>query len=136
MRGNSAILKCSIPSFVADFVHVVAWIDEDDNEIVTSNDFTGGKNPLNCLSIRIHPFDPWMKFPLLLFTFFIYGLLLYFKAVIQYYEVEADNEYVIRGNAAIMKCKIPSYISDFVSVDMWSDTDNNTFYPNATEGGH
>lgn len=43
MRGNSAILKCSIPSFVADFVHVVAWIDEDDNEIVTSNDFTGGK---------------------------------------------------------------------------------------------
>ena len=58
MRGNSAILKCSIPSFVADFVHVVAWIDEDDNEIVTSNDFTGGKNPLNCLSIRIHPFDP------------------------------------------------------------------------------
>lgn len=42
MRGNSAILKCSIPSFVADFVHVVAWIDEDDNEIVTSNDFSGG----------------------------------------------------------------------------------------------
>lgn len=35
-----------------------------------------------------------------------------------------------------MKCKIPSYISDFVSVDMWSDTDNNTFYPNATEGGY
>lgn len=60
---------------------------------------------------------------------------LFFQAVIQYYEVEADNEYVIRGNAAIMKCKIPSYISDFVSVDMWSDTDNNTFYPNATEGG-
>lgn len=43
MRGNSAILKCSIPSFVADFVHVVAWIDEDDHEIVTSNDFNGGK---------------------------------------------------------------------------------------------
>lgn len=53
-------------------------------------------------------------------------------AVIQYYEVEADNEYVIRGNAAIMKCKIPSYISDFVSVDMWRDTDNNTFYSNAS----
>ena len=76
------------------------------------------------------------EIPIIIIYIFIYGLLLYFKAVIQYYEVEADNEYVIRGNAAIMKCKIPSYISDFVSVDMWSDTDNNTFYPNATEGGH
>lgn len=52
------------------------------------------------------------------------------SAVIQYYEVEADNEYVIRGNSAIMKCKIPSYLSDFITVDMWRDTDNNTFYPN------
>lgn len=33
-----------------------------------------------------------------------------------------------------MKCKIPSYISDFVSVDMWQDTDNFTYYPNNTEG--
>lgn len=64
-------------------------------------------------------------------------ILFTFKAVIQYYEVEADNEYVIRGNAAIMKCKIPSYISDFVSVDMWRDTDNNTFNFNGSrdEGG-
>lgn len=33
-----------------------------------------------------------------------------------------------------MKCKIPSYISDFVTVDMWRDTENNTFFHNATEG--
>lgn len=33
-----------------------------------------------------------------------------------------------------MKCKIPSYISDFIMVDMWRDTDNFTYYPNATEG--
>ena len=45
MRGNAAILKCSIPSFVADFVYVVAWIDSDGDEYVPSNDknFTGGK---------------------------------------------------------------------------------------------
>jgi len=42
MRGNSAIMKCSIPSFVADFVHVVAWIDEDGEEISASNDYSGG----------------------------------------------------------------------------------------------
>lgn len=48
--------------------------------------------------------------------------------------MEADNEYVIRGNSAVMKCKIPSYISDFVTVDMWRDTDNNSYFSNSTEG--
>jgi hypothetical protein len=43
MRGNAAILKCSIPSFVADFVHVVAWVDEDETEIVATEDFTSSK---------------------------------------------------------------------------------------------
>lgn len=45
MRGNSAILKCSIPSFVADFVYVVAWVDNDGQEFLppTEENFTGGK---------------------------------------------------------------------------------------------
>ncbi|XP_070503177.1 cell adhesion molecule Dscam1 isoform X23 [Chironomus tepperi] len=32
MRGNSAIMKCLIPSFVGDFVYVDAWIDENGSE--------------------------------------------------------------------------------------------------------
>jgi hypothetical protein len=43
MRGNSAIIKCLIPSFVADFVQVVAWINEDKEEIIPAKDFSGGK---------------------------------------------------------------------------------------------
>ncbi|XP_049290912.1 Down syndrome cell adhesion molecule-like protein Dscam2 isoform X19 [Anopheles funestus] len=41
IRGNSAILKCSIPSFVSDFVRVEAWIDEDNNELVPSENYDG-----------------------------------------------------------------------------------------------
>lgn len=42
----------------------------------------------------------------------------------QSYITEAENEYVIRGNSAIVKCKIPSFVADFVSVDAWiSDSD-------------
>lgn len=26
LRGNTAIVKCTIPSFVADYVHVVEWV--------------------------------------------------------------------------------------------------------------
>lgn len=47
--------------------------------------------------------------------------------VAQSYEVEADNEYVIRGNSAIMKCEIPSFVSDFVVVENWQDSQGNTY---------
>jgi hypothetical protein len=33
MAGNAALLKCSIPSFVADFLHVVGWIDSEGVEL-------------------------------------------------------------------------------------------------------
>lgn len=39
IRGNTVVLKCSIPSFVADFVHVEAWIDEDGKLLNYSNNF-------------------------------------------------------------------------------------------------
>lgn len=55
--------------------------------------------------------------------------------VIQSYEAEADNEYVIRGNSAIMKCEIPSFVADFVAVDLWFDTEGNEYYPGDTNNG-
>lgn len=54
--------------------------------------------------------------------------------VSQPFEAEADNEYVIRGNAAIMKCEVPSFVSDFVYVEMWMDSDGGTYYPGHNEG--
>ena len=47
MRGNSAIIKCLIPSFVADFVHVTAWLNEDDEEILPQKNYDGGKESSN-----------------------------------------------------------------------------------------
>jgi hypothetical protein len=32
LKGNSAILKCHIPSFVSDFVVIDAWIDEESGD--------------------------------------------------------------------------------------------------------
>ena len=47
MRGNAAIIKCLIPSFVADFVQVVAWISEDGEEFLSGTDMSDGKNGVN-----------------------------------------------------------------------------------------
>nr|XP_034174407.1 Down syndrome cell adhesion molecule-like protein Dscam2 isoform X26 [Osmia lignaria] len=50
------------------------------------------------------------------------------RAVVsQFFVTEAENEYVIRANSAIMKCKIPSFVSEFVHVDQWV-ADDGTVY--------
>lgn len=62
--------------------------------------------------------------------------LFFYSVVIQSYEAEADNEYIIRGNSAIMKCEIPSFVADFVYVDSWEDSDENTYlYNNMSRSG-
>lgn len=33
LLGNSVVLKCLVPSFVADFVQVLGWVDVDGNNI-------------------------------------------------------------------------------------------------------
>lgn len=50
-----------------------------------------------------------------------------FAVVSQYYLSEAENEYVIRGNSVILKCKIPSFVADFVSIEAWLDEEGNEF---------
>lgn len=32
LRGNSAIMKCHIPSFVTDFVFVSSWVESEPGE--------------------------------------------------------------------------------------------------------
>uniref|UniRef100_A0A182YKL4 Ig-like domain-containing protein n=1 Tax=Anopheles stephensi TaxID=30069 RepID=A0A182YKL4_ANOST len=149
IRGNSAILKCKVPSFIGDFVFVEAWIDNDGNEYHT------GEQDYGCIVnqyyvteaeneyiIRGNSAILKCKIPSFIGDFVSIDAWIddsgeeYNQAtnsdqlvVIQSYEAEADNEYVIRGNSAIMKCEIPSFVSDFVIVDLWSDSDGNEFYP-------
>lgn len=41
------------------------------------------------------------------------------SVVSQAYDVKFWEEYVLRGNAAILKCQIPSFVSEYVSVNSW-----------------
>ena len=41
----------------------------------------------------------------------------------QDYESEASNEYIVRGNSALIKCKVPSYVTDLVDVIAWVDSE-------------
>ena len=49
-----------------------------------------------------------------------------FSSVVnQNYMTEATNEYVIMGNSALMRCVIPSFVSDFISLQSWQDEKGN-----------
>ncbi|XP_051153581.1 cell adhesion molecule Dscam2 isoform X8 [Leptopilina boulardi] len=52
--------------------------------------------------------------------------------VTQVYQPEIMTEYVIRGNSAILKCSIPSYIAEFVTVDAWIRDDGETYVQHLT----
>ena len=50
-----------------------------------------------------------------------------FLAVNQGYQTEASNEYVILGNFAVMKCVIPSFVTDLVNVVGWQNNQGDVY---------
>ena len=54
--------------------------------------------------------------------------------ILQGYQTEISNEHVILGNDAILKCSLPSFVSDFVSVHAWVDNEANSYEINTSIG--
>lgn len=57
-----------------------------------------------------------------------------FSVVNQYYEAQVYDVFVIKGNAAVFKCQIPSFVSDHVEIVAWQDTDGAKYSPQAHYG--
>jgi len=47
----------------------------------------------------------------------------YLTVVVQDYEIYVSHSHVIKGNDALFKCDIPSFVSDMVTVFSWEDND-------------
>lgn len=59
-----------------------------------------------------------------------YSLLIQFCLVIlvlsvvqQVYQIRVNDEFILNGNAAIMKCLVPSFLQDFITIDSWEIDD-------------
>ncbi len=59
-----------------------------------------------------------------LFFMYLYDQTLLSTVVIQPYETDVGKEYVILGNDALMKCQIPSFVADSVSVFSWTSSED------------
>ena len=58
----------------------------------------------------------------------------YFSAVTQAYQTDAHSVYVIVGNSALIKCEIPSFVADFVSVYSWIDNEKTEYFEELNNG--
>ena len=105
LKGNNAVMKCIIPSFVADFVTVDSWIADDGTAYFPGSDFG---------NFYFH-FDAILVVP-------------------QQYRSNVNEEAVLKGNNAILKCLIPSFVADFVTVDSWIADDGTAYFSGSDFG--
>ncbi|KRF79698.1 dscam, isoform H [Drosophila virilis] len=55
--------------------------------------------------------------------------------VAQYYEADVNKEHVIRGNSAVIKCLIPSFVADFVEAVSWHTDQEENYFPGTEYDG-
>lgn len=51
------------------------------------------------------------------------------------YDIQVHDEYVIVGNTAVLKCKIPNYVAEYVMVTSWVQDETINIYPNTDRDG-
>ena len=57
-----------------------------------------------------------------------------FSVIVQNYETGVGYEDVLLGNDVIFKCKIPSFVDDYVHIINWVDNDGVDHYPRIEKG--
>lgn len=60
--------------------------------------------------------------------------LFHFAVVKQKYEVQVYDEYVISGNTAVLRCQVPSYVTEYIMVTSWIQDGIINIYPNTDTG--
>ncbi|EDW31485.1 GL10941 [Drosophila persimilis] len=135
IRGNAAVIKCLIPSFVADFVEVVSWHADEEESYFPGTEYVVSQHYEEDIhkAFVIRGNSAILKCDIPSFVADFVNVISWHSdqqenfypdteyVVSQFYITEAENEYVIRGNAAVVKCKIPSFVADFVQVEAWVD---------------
>lgn len=107
---------------MADFVEVVSWHTDQDETFTPNTSYGSSCSSTTTLINKFLPF----------FLSFITHT--HPSAVVQYYDIDIPKEFAIRGNAAIMKCQIPSFVTDFVNVISWHTDQDETFTPGTNTG--
>lgn len=140
IRGNSAVMKCEVPSFVSDFVTVENWQDSQGNTFLPGTDYGNSRGCLFNLIffVSVSLFHFLLIYISIQFNFYQFYPSFLSAVVQQFYQSHVVDEFVLRGNTAILKCLVPSFVTDFVMVDAWVADDGKIFnhQSNVTDTGN
>lgn len=123
MRGNTAIFKCNLPSFVSDHVDLLEWISTENTTYKHGDDEQGATTCFVTISPASRQlFSPFVTAsrPFVVSK----SIFLMFLVVSHHYSVNVMDEHVLKGNTGIFQCHIPSFVSDFVTIDAWIDDED------------
>lgn len=81
------------------------------------------KNGQLIISPVPYPLNP---LPIVSEAFYHFKLRIYFAVVSQAFTVNLMEESVLRGNAAILKCHISTFVTEYVSVSSWIVSEGDT----------
>ncbi|RXG70174.1 hypothetical protein Avbf_00022 [Armadillidium vulgare] len=115
IKGNSALLKCNIPSFVADFVQVSSWVTDKGHTFLPSDNYGLLKCEIPSFVADFVSVQSWVD-----------------SEGKVYYPSDENfvlDESVLKGNSALFKCVIPSFVADFVEVKSWVDHEGQIYMP-------
>lgn len=56
------------------------------------------------------------------------------SVIVQNYDTGVGYEDILLGNDVIFKCKVPSFVDDFVHIINWVDNDGVSYYPRIDKG--
>ncbi len=57
------------------------------------------------------------------------------SVVSQDYSTRANDVYVILGNSALLKCEVPSFVTDLVTIASWVDGEGQEYFANRKSFG-
>lgn len=58
------------------------------------------------------------------------------SVVNQPYDGRVIDEYILRGNSAVLKCLVPSFVADFIEMVGWEISDGQVFIASGTEDNY
>lgn len=53
----------------------------------------------------------------------------------QSYQLRVNDEFVLKGNTAVLKCIVPSFMGDFLEIIEWVSESGESFVNNRSEKG-
>ncbi|CAG2162952.1 unnamed protein product, partial [Oppiella nova] len=123
--GNTAVMRCHIPAFVRDYLTITAWIEEPTGRVVQPTGTIVGNQSSRYLMLQSG--ELYIRNVDSTFNHRTYKCRArnrltgetFTSVVRQNFVIEVYDEFPVMGNTAVMRCHIPAFVRDYLTITAW-----------------